>query len=83
MSSKQITKTVYTIDSHPNKQKVFEWVRNNWHDLNQYDVDDLIESLEKMAQAMGASLDYSISQVEEYGEHIDTLVTMCSLMRRY
>jgi len=45
MSSKQVTKTIYTIDSHPNKQKVFEWVRNNWHDLNQYDIDELIESL--------------------------------------
>ena len=25
---------VYTINEHPNKDKCFDWIRNNWYDLN-------------------------------------------------
>ena len=25
---------VYTIKDHPNKEKCFEWIRDNWFDLN-------------------------------------------------
>ena len=36
---KIIETKVYTIEEHPNKEKCFEWIRNNWYDLNQYSVD--------------------------------------------
>ncbi len=30
---------VYTIEEHPNKDKCFEWIRNNWHGLSSWELD--------------------------------------------
>ena len=65
-----IVKNVYTINEHPNKEKCFEWIRNNWHDLNQYAVDEVILSLVKLQEVIGGELDYSISAVPDRGEYI-------------
>jgi len=61
---------VYTIDEHPNKEKCFEWIRNNWHDLNQHSVDEVIDSLKALQNEIGGKLDYAISSVPDRGEFI-------------
>ena len=61
---------VYTIDEHPSKDKCFEWIRDNWHDLNQHSVDEVIDSLKALQAIIGGEFDYSISQVPDRGERI-------------
>ena len=61
---------IYTISEHPNKEKCFEWIRNNWHDLNQHSIDEIIESIKKLSEVIGGSYDFSISQSLDIGEHI-------------
>jgi hypothetical protein len=65
-----ISFNVYQIEEHPNKTKCFEWIRNNWHDLNQHTVDEVINSLKKLQEIVGGDLKYSISQVPDRGEFI-------------
>lgn len=67
---KQITTTVYTIDEHPNPEAVYNWIRENWHDLNDYTVEEVIESLEALASLMGTNVKYSIGQYRDRGEFI-------------
>ena len=64
------TYTVYKIDEHPNKERCFDWVRDNVHDLNQHDVDEMIKSLEALQARVGGSLDYCVGQFPERGEYI-------------
>ena len=61
---------VYTINEHPNKDLCFEWIRDNWHGLNQYSVDEVINSLKALQEEIGGNLDYGISQVPDRGEFI-------------
>ncbi len=65
-----IETNIYTLDEHPNKDKCFEWIRNNWHSLNQHSVDEIIESIKALNKVIGGTFDYSISQVPDRGEHI-------------
>lgn len=65
-----IETTVYTIEEHPNKEAVYDWIRENWHDLGDYAIQDAIESLKGFAEHIGASLDYSVSIVPDRGENI-------------
>jgi len=67
---RQITKTVYAINGHPNKEKCFDWVRDNWHDLNEHSVNEVIDSLQTLKNKVGGSLDYSIGQFADHGEHV-------------
>jgi len=61
---------VYTIDEHPNPSAVYEWIRDNWHDLNQHSVDEMIDSIKALSNKIGGSFDYSISAVPDRGEFI-------------
>jgi len=61
---------VYTIEEHPNKEKCFEWIRNNWYELNQHSVEEIISSIKSLSNKIGGTFDYSISQVPDRGEHI-------------
>jgi hypothetical protein len=61
---------VYTIEEHPNKEKCFDWIRNNWHDLNQHSLDEVVASIKALSETIGGTFDYSISQVPDRGEHI-------------
>lgn len=65
-----ITTKVYTIDEHPDKEKCFNWIKDNWHDLNQHSVEELIESIKKLSAVIGGAFDYGISAVPDRGEHI-------------
>lgn len=61
---------IYTIEEHPDKDKVFNWIRDNWHDLNNHSVDEFIQSLKALQKVIGGKLDYSISAVPDRGEII-------------
>ena len=61
---------IYTIEEHPNKDKCYEWIRNNWHYLNQHSVDEVIESIKALNDIIGGTFDFGISQVPDRGEHI-------------
>ena len=61
---------VYTINEHPNKDLCFNYIRENWHDLNQFSVDELIDSINVLHEKIGGDVNYSISQFPCRGEHI-------------
>ena len=61
---------VYTIDTHPEKNKVFEWIRNNWFDLHTYEAEDLIHSLNKISKQLGSKVDYRFSCFPDQGDYI-------------
>lgn len=61
---------VYTIDEHPDRESVYDWIRANWHDLNSHSVDNLVASLEVLQKKIGGTLDYAISAVPDRGEFI-------------
>ena len=65
-----ISFNVYTIEEHPHPEKVYEWIRENWHDLNQHSVNDMLKSLEELALKIGATLQCSFSAVPSRGEFI-------------
>lgn len=65
---KKITFKVYQIDEHPNKEAVFDWIRNNWHDLNDHSRDEFVESLKELNRHVGGVLSYSISTVPDRGQ---------------
>lgn len=67
----RIIKTkVYTIDEHPNKEKCYKWIRDNWHDLNQHGVEEAIQSIKALHKKIGGSFNYSVSAVPDRGEYI-------------
>jgi len=61
---------VYTIDDHPNKELCFEWINDNWHDLNEFSVSDLVNSIQALSKEIGGTVNWSISQTPDRGEHI-------------
>ena len=65
-----IVTQVFQIEEHPNREKCYEWIRDNWHDLNEHSVNELEESIKALAKIIGGTYDYSISQVPSIGEHI-------------
>ena len=62
---------IYTIDEHPNKDKCFDWIRDNWHDLNEHSVQEVADSLKGLQIVIGGDLDYSISSLPCRGEYIE------------
>ena len=64
------TYTVYRIGEHPDKKRCINWVRDNVHDLNQQDVDEMIASLKALQARVGGSLDYCVGQFPDRGEYI-------------
>tara|TARA_R110001592_G_scaffold326301_1_gene607081 strand:- start:773 stop:1207 length:435 start_codon:yes stop_codon:yes gene_type:complete len=61
---------IYTIEDHPNVDLCYDWIRENWHDLNQHSVEEVVDSLKALQAIIGGELDYSISQVADRGEDI-------------
>ena len=61
---------VYTIEEHPNKDLCYEWIRDNWRDINSHSVNEVIDSLKALQKEIGGSLDYAISSVPDRGEFI-------------
>ncbi len=52
------------------KQSAFDYIRNNWHDLGQHVVEEVVDSLKALEKAVRGDLDYSISIVPDRGEYI-------------
>lgn len=52
------------------KGKAIDYIRNNWHDLANHYVDDMIESLKALQKEIGGDLDYSLSCVPDRGEFV-------------
>lgn len=65
-----ISKTVYQINEHPNKEAVFDWIRHKWHDLGGFALEEAVESLEAFANDIGATVDWSLSIFPDRSERI-------------
>ncbi len=57
---REVTKTVYTIDTHPELETCFKWMRDNWHGLSNHVLTESIDSLKELHKVIGGELDYSI-----------------------
>lgn len=67
---KSLTINLYTIEEHPNKEKCFEWLRNNVHDLGDGVLSEFKDSLNALAKQLGTTVDYGLSIVPDRGEYI-------------
>jgi hypothetical protein len=67
---RQETINIYTIEEHPNKELCFEWMRNNWHDLGEHCIEEMLESLKALEVAVFGKLDYAISIAPDRGEFV-------------
>ena len=61
---------LYTIDEHPNKELCFNYIRDNWHDLNEHSVNEVADSIKALSKVIGGSCDYSIGQFPDRCEFI-------------
>lgn len=64
------TINIYTIEEHPNPDACFEWIRDNWHDLGEWAVDEMVASLKALAKYTGGTLGYCISIEPDYSEYV-------------
>ena len=53
---------IFTIDDHPNASLCFDYIRDNYFDLNHHSVQEAIESIKMLTEFIGGKNDYSISQ---------------------
>ena len=67
---RNITYTVYTIDEHPDKEKCYEWMRNNLLYLADHEENDFVHSLKALSDHIGGGLDFGVSPWPVRGEHI-------------
>ena len=61
---------IYSIEDHPNKPAVYDWIRDNWHDLGDHALCDVLDSLKALAKTIGGNLDYSFCIVPQFGQFI-------------
>lgn len=59
-----ITLNVYKLAEHPNKEAVFNWIRQNWSDLVEHSVNEIVDCLNALQKKIGGKLDYSIGVYE-------------------
>ena len=67
---RQEINNIYTIDEHPDNQACYDWIRSNWHDLGDYIIEEMIESLKNLHNEIGGSLDFSLSITPDRGEFV-------------
>lgn len=67
---REVTFKIYSINEHPNPEACYDYARNNWHDLGQHYIDEMIDSLKELAAVIHGELDYSISIVPDRGEFV-------------
>ena len=70
MSTRTVETKVYTIDVHPHPEKVFDWIRNNWNDLHEFEGEELVYSLKWTAKMLGCKVDYCISPFPDQRDFI-------------
>jgi hypothetical protein len=61
---------VYKIEEHPNKKLCYDWIRNNWHDLNDHSLDEVVDSIKALSAKIGGTVDHCISTVPDRSEFI-------------
>ncbi len=61
---------IFTIDEHPNASLCFDYIRDNYFDLNHHSVQEAIESIKMLTEFIGGKNDYSISQSPCRGEYV-------------
>ena len=64
------TINIYKIDEHPDREKCFGWIRNNEHFIGDFEIEDLVCTLNKLSEVIGGTVDWSISHYPDRGEHI-------------
>jgi hypothetical protein len=65
-----ITINIYNIDEHPNKEKCYEWIRNNDYHIGDFEIDELRLTLDKLSEHIGGTVDYCLSHYPDRSEHI-------------
>lgn len=78
---RQETINIYTIEDHPDKDACLEWIRNNCHDLGEYSLQEMIDSLKALAEAVNGKLDYCLSIVPDRSEHVSITDYDSTLLR--
>ena len=61
---------VYEFSEHPNKELCFDWIRNNWHDLNEHSIDEIVDSIKALRDKIGGTIDWQICLIPDRGEYI-------------
>lgn len=64
------TINIYEMHEHPDKDKCFEWIRNNCFHIGDIEIEELVCSIKKLSEAIGGTNDWSISHYACQGEHI-------------
>lgn len=64
------TINIYKIDEHPDKEKCFEWLRDNAFYLGDIEVEELIITLDKLSEVIGGTVDWGLSHGPDRGEYI-------------
>jgi hypothetical protein len=67
---RSITYTVYTIDEHPDKEKCYEWMRDNLDYLSEHEGEAFLASLTKLHEHIGGKFDYRVSLYVDRGDVI-------------
>ena len=67
-----ITQTydVYTIEDHPDPEKVYEWIRYNWHDLADHTLQEALDSVQAFSKRLGITVDWSLGATPHRSEYI-------------
>lgn len=55
-----VTFNVYKLSEHPDKEAVFNWIRQNWFNLVEHTVNEIVDCLNALQEKIGGRLDYSI-----------------------
>jgi hypothetical protein len=64
------TINIYTINEHPDKEKCFEWIRYNEHFIGDFEIDELVCTLNKLSEVIGGTVDWGISHYPDQSERI-------------
>lgn len=71
MTITQKTTTYYSIDDHPEPERVYQWIRDNWHDLAEADLFEAVTTLKAFCEHFNLELvDYSISAFQDYRDNV-------------
>ena len=65
-----ITTNIYTIDEHPNPELCFDWMRNNYHDLNDHGLQEMQKSIAALSECIGGTNDYEFGVEPSRGQFI-------------
>mgnify|MGYP003646791255 FL=1 len=64
------TINIYKIGEHPSKDKCFEWIRKNYLDKGDPEIEDLVCSIKKLSEVIGGTVDWAISHYDTQSDHI-------------